>query len=393
MANAKESLSVRVYEDYNTTALEDDLSESWLSMVFSTGLHGGFKEARLSVPMALDAAWQYLNRPGAAGRHFHHLEISDGIDVVWEGRIMDIELLVQSGFVGLNLTSFGYWSSMRDQYYDAADAGNTDWTAGGPHTVDDIIKEMITKECPDINGTADIEANTRDVVGIDLTDRGYPMDTIVDKLAPLSDSDNSVWYFSVWEDRKPYWTKRNTDDINWYLSVEDTERLSLNQQGKHLRNVVLPVVGTAEKTSSVDTDSTALYPRREVMLSLPSGIADAVANDAGKTALEERKDPRQDQGFTVKGHVYNTTPGRLSQAAGAGVEEKPKWWVRAGDVARIRDLVSEAAASGTLDDLRTFYLVETRYDAGRDVLEVQPDRPNNRLSVLLSRMSQLEKDK
>lgn len=393
---AKDQLLIRVFEDYNKTAYEDDLTSRWTNLIITTGLHGGFKEAQLSVPMPIEYAWNYVNKERRHGRHYDHLEIKDGTDVIWEGRIMDVTFRMDTRFLGIDLVAMGYWSSARDQYYDADDAGNTNWQTGGPFTVSDIIKELITKECPDISGTANIDATSRDVVGINLTARAYPMDIIIDKLAPLSDNDNSIWYFAVWEDRKPYWKKRAITRPNWTVSSAEIDRLVLTQQGIHLRNYILPVVGTAEKTGSSDADSQRLYPRRELIINLPAGVSDTVANDAGKTALAERKNPSQDQTIRVKGKVYKNVS---LTALGAGttdqnaIQSLPKWWVRAGDSIMVRDLVPDSFGTAKLDDLRTFYILETRYDGVQDILEIRPDRPGGALDVLLARISQLEKNK
>lgn len=118
---------------------------------------------------------------------------------------------------GIQFTALGYWSSCRDQFYSTAIAGSTDWTTGGPHTLDDIVKEVLDDQCPGIDSDqAGIEALSRDLEGIDLSDYHYAQEWIRDLLT-LSDSDNAVAHFFVWEDRKPYLTKRNVSSIDWRL--------------------------------------------------------------------------------------------------------------------------------------------------------------------------------
>ena len=397
MARAHQALKLLIWDDYNKTQLEDDLSGRWNMLSFSTALHGGFRDLRMIVPMGLEKAWLWLNRENLPGRHFHHIEVSEDKRVVWEGRVTGVELRLERDFTGLDIIAMGYWSSMRDQLYDPADAGNTDWTISGPHNSGKVIREMITKECPDINGTADVTLTSDNVVGIDLTARSYPQDVIVDKLAPLGDQGTAVYFFAVWESRKPYYTARSVSQVDWYLWLRDVERLSLRQDGMHLRNSILPVVGTAEGTSTLDGESTADYPLRELMILLPSGITATVANNARDVALSERKFPRQDQTFSVSGRVYSTKLAGVDEQAADAVSgamaERPKWWVRAGQTIRIQDLVPASAATPKLDDLRTFYIVETVYDASTDRLLVVPDRPLGRLGVLLSRLGQLERDR
>ena len=389
------SLRIQLYEDRNATLLVDDLSGQWQSLSFRTALHGGFKDCHMLVSTDLGRAWSYLKREQSHGHHYRHLSIQDEIGTVWEGRLTNVGLSISGGAVGLDLQSFGYWSSMRDQYYDASDAGRTDWTVGTLQKASDVIKEMITNECPQINGTADIDANGHDLTGIDLKGKNYPMDVIIDKLAPLSDTDFSVWYFGVWEKRKPYWKKRTLSVVNWYIWMRDIDQLNLVQQGMHLRNSITYAIGTGTATTfSVDADSTAIYPTREIVISLPAGISSTstLLTDAQRKTRDERSSPRQDQSFSIKGHTYSAGVGTARGTAG-GLNEMPKWWVRAGDVIRIQDLVPAGVATGTLDDVRTFYILETQYDANRDALQVQPDRPASPLGAILSRLGQLELNK
>ena len=383
-----------VYDGHALTTLLDEFTHRYTKLRFSTALHGGFKTCEITVPMPLEEAWLYLARENLPGRHFDHIRITEDQRIVWEGRIMDISLVVETdaaltggGLHGLEILGMGYWSSCRDRKYDPADAGNTDWTASGPHEIDDIIKEMLNDECPDIStDQSNIAAQTQDVVGIDLTARAYPMDNIIDKLMPLADS---VSHFAIWDGRVPYLTARSVAQVDVVVRMDALPNLRLTQQGKHLRNYVLPVVGTTEGTGASNADSQALYPRRDLSLTLSDGVSATVANNARDNALTERANPRQDSSFQVQGAVYSSslaTPGALSGA----LQQIPKWRVRAGDVVRIMDLVPASAATPALDDLRTFFILETVYDAVADNLEVQPDRPAGPLSALLARIGQLE---
>ena len=393
MTTAHQSLRVLLWTSTAKTTLVADLTGRFTALEFSTALHGGFKDCHLAVPMPMQDAWLWLNRENLPGHHFHHLGILEATRTVWEGRVMDVTLVSNAGFLGIDAVALGYWSSMRDQYYDADDAGNTNWQTAGPHNAGKIIREMVTNECPDINGTLDIDLNSRDIVGINLTDRNYPQDIIVDKLAPLSDSDGKLYFFGVWEDRKPSWKARAADRVDWYVWLRDIRQARYVQQAVHLRNRILPVVGTAEGTGTTDAESTADYPLRELKLSLPAGLPTAAANDARDAALKERKFPAQDQAFIIDGRVYSTEVGPQTGPSAGALVERSKWWIRAGDVLRIQDLVPASVSTPKLDDLRTFFILETRYDAITDVLTVQPDRPPSRLGALLARISLLEKNK
>jgi len=63
------------------------------------------------------------------------------------------------------------------------------------------------------------------------------------------------------------------------------------------------------------------------------------------------------------------------------------WRVRAGDVIRIQDLVPATAATPTLDDVRTFYIMETEYEADTNTLIVQPDRRRRSLPSIIAKVA------
>ena len=68
------------------------------------------------------------------------------------------------------------------------------------------------------------------------------------------------------------------------------------------------------------------------------------------------------------------------------------WDVRAGDVIKLPGLVPDTVTAPSLDNLRTFYIRETIYNASRNTLSVTPDRPMLKLSNIIPRTVQVERD-
>lgn len=395
------ALTVRVYDDYDLTTLIADLSGRATAFTFSTRLHGGFGEASLTIPMPMSEIFPALRVGNNRGWHFYHMEIRDAQKLVWEGRVMNLALGWDESATWLEIEAAGYYSSLRDQIYDTDEspmgggAPGTDWSTGGPHTRDDIIKEMLTDGCPDISSDqSHIDANTLDIVGIDLADGDYPQNIIVDKLAPLADTDELPWYFAVWDDRIPYWAARSLDQVDYYCWLRDTQRGKVSQPGMHVRNKTMTAASIGAGFSFVqsdDADSQVLYPDRHIIIDTPSGASAGTRTAARDAALEEKAAPKLDSSITVKGQLYSTDAG-FGAASGALVAV-PKWRVRAGQVLRLQDLLPTSQATPELDALRTYYLLETRYDAMTDVLEIQPDRPGARLAAILARATNLERNR
>ncbi len=385
-------LELRVYKSYSKAAgeLVATLTDRVSSCVATTAVHGGFRQLRFRLGLPLAEAWVWLNRERGTGYHFYHVELAWEKRVVWEGRVMDVTLAVEGGtFQGLDVVCYGYWSSLRDQVYNdnSIDSGSTDWTVGGPHTAADIIKEMLTDKCPDISSDqSHISANSVDLVGITFTNDDYPLDIIVDTLGPGNpDGDESVYHLAVWEDRVPFWTKRAVSEVDYYVWLEALGQARFIQSGHDLRNRVLTrhlIGGATTRTAAADdADSQARYPVRELVVG--QGEINATnATNARDQALAEQKLPRQQQSFTVHGRVWGV--------ANAALTELPKWEVRAGKVVRVQDLVPPSVSSPAFDDLRTFFILGTEYDAVTDTLKVQPDRPAARVSSVLARRTPVE---
>jgi len=372
-------LQLRLYDnDLSAPTLIEELTERVGALRFGTALNGGFKICTFTLPTTIGQAWLWLSREGKRGYHFNRIAIHEDATLIWEGRIMEVELLVQSGEQSIRVTAMGYWSACRDQFYTAT--GNTNW-ASGSHTIDDIIKEMLTEECPDISSDqTNITATTRDVVGLDFTTKEYPQ-TRINELTSLSDSDGAIWFFAIWDSRIPYLTARAVTAVDWYVWLADLGNLSLQQSALELRNVVLPYISTTEGTTQTDATSLLLYPRREEKLSVPTGTNANTQADAASGRASEQSLPRQAQSFRVTGRIYRTTG-----VSGGRLEEVQKWRVRAGDVIRIQDLVPTTAATPALDDVRTFFIMETDYNAQNDTLSIQPDRRGRRLSKQVAKL-------
>lgn len=361
-----------------------DLTEFVEGVRWSTARHGGFKTLTFRIGLTLPEAWQWMGAPGyLAGYHFYRVAIYYEQTVIWEGRIMDFELESSEADFSLTVTAYGYWSACRDQYYSDDDGGGrTNWAAGGPYLVSNMIKEILTFECPDINSDqANIDANTR-TLNLDLSARSYPQDIIVDKLAPLADSDNSIWGFFIWGDRKPYWEKRVATAVSWEVYLGDID-LRHSMTASTLRNAVTPVVSGAEGTVRTNAVSLAMYPRRELLVSLVAGVDVNGQQDAAQAYANQAAFPVQAAAFTVHGKIWDLRGSRFV--------EGNKWEVRAGDVIRIADLVSDTISQEAFDSLRIFYVTETHYDADTDRLTIQPDIFPRSLSGILPRLGQIER--
>ncbi len=370
MTSLKTSARVLLYRKYDDLTLLADFTGRWTRLSWSTALHGGFQECRIIVPMGFLDAVSFLRLENNPGRHFAHLVVLEGRQVRWEGRVMRVAARYRGE---LELVGLGYWSSARDQRITTVDY------SGGAQTVDDIIKDFLDDKCPDINtDQAGIETVAGNV-NLTLPEDRYAQDHIIEELSPLGDSSGNVYHFAVWEGRRPYYTARSVIEVDWEVRLRDLDADGgVEQDALWLRNAADAYDGTSRTAGAADADSQALYPVRDALASVPTGATSARAEDARDRFIAERKIPQQTTRFTVVGD-----PVARSRRARSRLGTRQA--LRAGDVVRIVDLVPASAASPSLDNIRTFHVLETRYDAELDAVTVVPDRPPSTLAALLAR--------
>ena len=349
--------------------LLDDLSNA-TSLRYTTGLHGGFRQATVEVPMELGHAWLYLAREQLPGRHFNHLVIYEGMELRWEGRIMEAGIAWSGANQSLRLTAMGYWSSMRDQRVATVDYSS------GTQTVDAIIKAALTAECPDISSDQTNIAAAAGNVNLTLAVDTFLADHIINSLAPLGDSSDNTYYFAIWENRIPYYSARTVTEIDWEVPLSSIRNGEITQSALQLRNAADAYDGSSRQSAAANADSQALYPVRDQVVSVPSGTTAGRAQDARDRFISERKDPQQSSRFTISGPVFRKATHRTEAGQRAAM--------RAGDVMRVIGLTA-SSASIALDNVRTFFILETSYDAMRDEVNVIPDKPPSSLSILLAR--------
>ena len=382
-----QSLRVLVWDNYDKGSLLDDFTDDFTGLSFSTSLHGGFSRLQLKVPMNIDRIWLYLERENLPGRHFSHIEILEEQTIVWEGRIMVVGLDPSGSNLALNIEASGYWGSCRDQLYDPADAGHTNWTSGSNHFADEIISEMLTSKCPDISSDqTNMDSPALELAGIDLADRDYPQNIIVSKL-PMTSDGTDQWFFAIWEGRKPYLKQRVSTTLHWTTYTSELGPGSLLQQDAYqLRNNILPVKDGTEGTAAADSDRRSTVPVRDLSITIQKGTPSGAENEERDRALAEKKAPQQSQRFIITGRIWST------KEDGAFIGT-PLWRVRSGEVIRISDLIPATVATPTFDALRTFYINETSYDAITNRLTVVPDRPPTDITRLVTRSIQTELDR
>ena len=247
-----------------------------------------------------------------------------------------------------------------------------------------MIKTVLAANCSQI-ASDQSNINATDVTITSAADDSYldiyPYE-IVEKLLDFSDTGKDKWYFAIWEDRIPYLFMRDASSLDWIITLGDLARMRLRHRGGDMWNSCYAIYqssGTLTRTATADdSDSQTEYgvTRRKVIPDL--GEVSATAAQAYRDGwLEDHKDvwPQLEE-ITIGDKVYNTS----------GITY-PSFWVRAGEVIRIRDLVPATEDLTTIqrDALRTFYIVETQYDVEKGQLAIKVDTDNPRIDAVLAR--------
>ena len=362
----KQTLNVKLYERDYTTLIEDITQRIGGRFLFSTQLNGGFGQFRFDLTMPLEEAWEWYHH-----RLNYHVVIREGPDkVIWEGRTEDVDLVGQ----GIEVTCLGYWANCFDQCSDAPSygVGATAW---------DVADALLTAKCSQISAVRTYMTDPGFALGGLGFEDEYTGDIITQVLG-YSDVALNKWYFAIWEDRLPYMFPRPTTTVvDWQVWRRNLEpgsaRLRRSLSRLWNRTYGVYTQGAGGRTIDYDdTDSQAEYGLTRTRAVFCRDVLVAIADNAAQAALQEGKRLQQASPFVITDKVYD-----------AHNQAWPLWRVRAGDTIRIADLVpvSGSLAAPELDQLRTFYIVETSYDAQSGRLTITPDRPGSDLASILAR--------
>ena len=363
-------MEIKLYDrDLTMVTLIDDLTAKIQGLKFSTRLSGGFHTCTFRIKADLPEAWEWISN-----FVFYRLKITDIKKTLWEGRIEDIELT--AGHAGA--TAYGYYANLTDVPYATAynDVASV------------VIKAVLTANCVQISADqSNIDATDTTITS--AADSGYLdiyPNELFEKLLAFSDSTNSKWYFAIWEDRIPYLKKRDVTNLNWVVNLGDLARFRLKHRGGDLWNSVYAVYddeGIARTADAEDITSQSKYNLTREYVIPDLGTVTAAAVQAARDGwLEDHKDifPKLEE-ITLGDTIYDTN----------GIPY-PSSWVRAGEVIRIRDLVPVTSDLDAIarDALRTFFIVETNYDADRKQNKIVIDTESTDIDAILARKLDLK---
>lgn len=376
-------LRVRVFDDYARTNLVDDLTDRMTAGSITTTVHGGFARAKgFRIPMTPDDLSLYFNRGNLPGRHFFHLEVSDGPAVVWEGRIMRTAFGPDGkGGVELRIEGAGYWNSLKDQKYSV--------TVAGGDTQKDVIEDALTSKAPLISSDYSLIEDPGLDLGSLVITREYPQDMIVNKIPHTSDGTDQ-WFAYIYETRGAddlpilIYKARSSSVIHWTTSTRELATdWEIAQDGYLMRNTATPIDNGVAGTTQTDANQRATDPTRDFDITVGTGLDWTAEAAEANRVLGEKRLPQQTQTFTIEGKVFRTALTEQREPARL-------WWVRAGEVIRFENLFPESAVNPQFDSLRTFSIRSTDYNLMADTVSVRPDRAAMTITQVLPRISQIE---
>ena len=203
----------------------------------------------------------------------------------------------------------------------------------------------------------------------------YPA-TILDRLSSYGDnsSPSQLYEWGVWENRLLHFRQRGSQARTWYVDISD---LQLQRTINALRNSVYATYTytldnrTLRTSTSADSNSIARYglTRRAAL-----NISTTNSTQAGAyrdTHLADLKDPKPRISIQFT-ELYDASGARW-----------PLYSCRAMDTIIIRNL--PPTLSTAIDRIRSFRIIETRYDAIADVLTVTPEAYMPTLDWLVAR--------
>lgn len=337
-------------------ALIYDFSPLLTECEFATDEHG-FADCHLFAALPeFESNWLF-NRPGLPD-----LRITDNGVLVWQGRLEDPDLDSEADPTGIALQALGYYRSLSDLPYTAT---HTSVTAN-------TIVAALLPSAPLLSASTALIQSPGVTISESYDDK-FPAE-ILDRLTRLGDSATPprVWEAGVWEGRRLHFRPRGEAGRDWYV---DASRRKVQRTLQTLINSAYGVYNDATNLRAVTATSTdtasvnrwGVTRREAVKAQTRSSTLAAKARDM---VVEDGREP------AVRAEIEFD---ELFDAAGA---RWPLYSARSGDTITLRNL--PLASSATLNRIRTFTILQTRYDAMTDRLRVTPESPLATLAEQLS---------
>ena len=264
----------------------------------------------------------------------------------------------------------------------------TVFSTTGTVYADDIIKHALTNKCSQISSDqSNVDSPGKTLSPAILEEDRVVYDTI--KFCEQFDdstNDGYQWYFAVWEDRKPYFKKKISNELDYFLNIRDCQ-IKTTREGQDMWNSVFVSYidndgKRAETSTNTDTDSIDYYElTRNKGIPLGTNMSSATAQRVRDIFLETHKEPIQKSSLTTQGPVYRLDGRQIPLAK-----------VRAGKSILMRglgDKLDQNTFEHNLDNKQIFYIMRTSYNYDNNTLEIFPDNPLPTIETILARQRKL----
>ena len=274
-----------------------------------------------------------------------------------------------------NGTSATYTGESGDDYFRLTNLVVSAFDATDVYA-DDIMKVLV--EEISMRNPSQLSADTSQIQspGLALADALYedarPAD-IANQLSVLGDDQDvpQPWTAAVWEDRRLQFAPKGERANHWYVDVAS---LQIERSFQDVVNTAYGVYrenGRGNRRTAEASSGLSEVVRMEAV--------DTTTTSAG-TAVVHRDAYLSDSSVTRPRATLRTLG--LFDEMGA---QHPLYRARAGDYLTLRNLPPDL---GELNNLRTFRIGSTRYNAATDELEPEPETSIPSLAILVARREQ-----
>lgn len=369
-----------VYRPLGSTAAQTfiDLSAKLEDVDMHVQQDGGLRGLEATVAVRPERTYEFLQN--YIGKRLVILD--QRLDVVAEGTIMVLYATER----GMRLSCVGpYWDAcFRQVYNDTAS-----WV--DPCTTSQIIKAMLTAECPAVGSDqTDIGETNTDPSPWQTAENAYPGE-LIPRLAAMSDSQHREWYFYLKsapllfcepQPPIPFFKYQSVELIDFWIDRAQCPEgglelsPSIMELANDVRVMYRDAAGSQQQTASVsDADSQSKYWLQEVHDVTIATVPAAVANQYRDLYLARYKDPQQSLAFRVTGWLRDSRQIRF-----------PLWEMikKFPCTVGIRDLDATLPKIGSIDHKTTFAVAAARYSYARNELTIAPDLEEKTLENLLA---------
>lgn len=387
-----EALDIQVRDNQSTPVRLGSMRKyGAYGLRYTTILPGGCGECTFNLPAGAGSAQDYMVPPSQWGYNYR-TDLMLGGDIIWSGRMEDLQLHKGADGVYWEIRSVGYGINLNDKVYTSQNVGTGGASLGVTGT---IVANAITDLAPQIASTS-IDATGFTLASATVNLKMITAAAVIAWAAKYGDATTynpQVWYVYPDSDGTIRFTfKDRPSTVSIKGNVADFEEADFALFGKNLYNVAQVQYNGGASTL---TDSATMAAKqaagpggwnvvKHLIAVLPEITNSADATQAAAAMMTQFGVPR----IAATSLRTHRTVDQLNLRDSNNEVVNPLK-IRAGTLMQFLDMPNTAGQYQGIQWSNTFLIAGTEYDEDSQTLTITPEGYDNSAEKLLAKVDYL----